>query len=80
MTKAPALIGIVLSLVIGVLALPTKQRCGGPGLTCATTLDTRGYVHHYYEVEPVGVYLAEMITGSNIRFYYHSGEELEKLR
>lgn len=55
MTKAPTLIGIVLSLAIAVLALSTKQRCGGPGLTCATTLDTRGSVHRYYEVEPVGV-------------------------
>nr|WP_139813772.1 hypothetical protein [Mycobacterium simiae] len=79
-TKAPALIGIVVLLVLAVLALPTKQRCGGPGLTCATTLDTRGYVHHYYEVEPIGVSLAEMITGSNIRFFYYSGEELERAR
>nr|WP_096291386.1 hypothetical protein [Mycobacterium ahvazicum] len=80
MNKAPILIGIIVMLVIGVLALPTKQRCGAPGLTCATTLDKRGYVHHYYEVEPVGVYLAEMVTGSNIRVFYRSGEDLEKVR
>ena len=67
-------------LVIAMLALPTKQRCGAPGLTCATALDTQGYVHYYYEVEPLGVYLAEIIAGSNIRFYYTSGEELVKVR
>jgi hypothetical protein len=78
--KAPAVVGIVVLLVIAVLALPTKQRCGAPALTCATTLDAQGYVHHYYEVEPVGVYLAEIITGSNIRLYYHSGEDLERVR
>lgn len=78
--KAPILIGIIVMLVIGVLALPTKQRCGAPGLTCATTLDKHGYVHYYYEVEPVGVYLAEMVTGSNIRVFYRTGEDLEKVR
>lgn len=78
--KAPILIGIIVMLVIGVLALPTKQRCGAPGLTCATALDKHGYVHFYYEVEPLGVYLAEIVTGSNIRLFYHSGEDLEKVR
>jgi hypothetical protein len=43
-------------------------------------LDARGYVHYYYEVEPVGIYLAEIITGSNIRLFYHSGEDLVKVR
>lgn len=37
-------------------------------------------VHYYYEVEPLGVYLLEIITGSNIRFFYESGEELVKVR
>jgi hypothetical protein len=31
------------------------------------------------EVEPLGVYLIESITGSNIRFYYKSGEDREKV-
>jgi hypothetical protein len=78
--KTPALIAVVMLLVIAVLALPTKQRCGGPGLACATALDKQGYVHYYYEVEPVGVYLAEIITGSNIRIFYRSGEDLERVR
>jgi hypothetical protein len=67
-------------LVFAMLALPVKQRCGAPGYSCATALDARGYIHYYYEVEPLGVYLAEIITGSNIRFFYKSGEDLEKVR
>ena len=80
LNRAPVLIAILVALVIGVLALPVKQRCGAPGFTCATALDARGYVHYYYEVEPLGVYLTEIMTGTNIRFCYSSGEELVKVR
>jgi hypothetical protein len=73
-------VGIAVVLVIAVLALPTKQRCGAPDYTCATAPDAQGNVHYYYEVEPLGVYLLEIITGSNVRFYYRSGEEVEKVR
>jgi hypothetical protein len=78
--KIPVAVGIVVMLLIGVLAIPVKQRCGAPGYSCATALDARGYVHYYYEVEQLGVYLAEIITVSNIRLYYTSGEELVKVR
>jgi hypothetical protein len=78
--KIPVVVGIVVVLLVGVLAIPVKQRCGAPGYSCATALDAQGYVHYYYEVEPLGVYLAEIITGSNIRLYYTSGEELVKVR
>jgi hypothetical protein len=80
LNKVPVVVGLVVVLVIAVLAIPVMQRCGAPGYWCATALDTQGYVHHYYEVEPLGVYLAEIITGSNIPFYYTSGEELVKVR
>jgi hypothetical protein len=80
LNKVPIVIGIVVVLVFAMLALPVKQRCGAPGYSCATALDARGYIHYYYEVEPLGVYLAEIITGSNIRFFYKSGEDLEKVR
>nr|WP_025736868.1 hypothetical protein [Mycobacterium genavense] len=80
MNRAPVLVAIIVMLLIGVLALPTKQRCGAPGLTCATTLDKQGYVHYYYEVEPLGVYLAEIATGSNIQVFCRSGEDLERVR
>ncbi len=67
-------------LVITVLTFPLKARCGAPGLVCATAVDARGNVHYYYEVEPLGVYIAEIFMSSNIRLYYRSGEDLEKLR
>ncbi len=70
------MVGIAVVLVLAVLAIPVKQRCGAPGYSCATALDAQGNVHYYYEVEPLGVYLAEVITGSNIALYYRSGEEL----
>jgi hypothetical protein len=80
LNKIPVLVGIAVVLVIAVLAIPVEQRCGAPGYSCATAVDARGNVHYYYEVEPLGVYLAEIITGSNIRLYYTSGEELVKVR
>jgi hypothetical protein len=80
LNKILVVIGIVIVLVIAVLAIRVRQRCGAPGYSCATGLDAQGYVHHYYEVEPLGVYLAEIIMGSNIRLYYASGEELVKVR
>ncbi|OBG99933.1 MULTISPECIES: hypothetical protein [unclassified Mycobacterium] len=80
MGGAPPAVVIAVVLSIAVLALPVKQRCGAPGLSCATAVDPQGNVHYYYEVEPVGVYLAEIVAGSNIRLYYTSGEDLEKAR
>ncbi|MBY0387273.1 hypothetical protein [Mycobacterium pseudokansasii] len=63
-------------LLIAALAMPIKQRCGTPSRSCASTMDPNGNVHYYYEVEPLGVFLLEMITGTNIRWYYTSGEEI----
>jgi hypothetical protein len=77
--RFPLAVGIAVVLVIAVLAVPLKARCGAPGLACATAVDARGNVHYYYEVEPLGVYIAETFTGSNIRLYYRSGEDLEKI-
>jgi hypothetical protein len=78
--KVPLAVGLLAVLVIAVLAIPVKQRCGAPGLFCASAVDPQGNVHYYYyyEVEPLGVYLAEIIVGSNIRLYYTSGEDLVK--
>jgi hypothetical protein len=80
MKKAAILTAIAIVLLIGLLALPVKQACGAPGYTCATGVDTQGYVHSYYEIEPLGVYLIETITGSDVRIYYKSGEDREKVR
>jgi hypothetical protein len=78
--KVHVVVGMVIVLVIAALAIPIKARCGAPGLSCASALDPHGYVHYYYEVEPLGVFLAEIATGSNIRIFYQSGEDLEKVR
>ncbi len=56
-------------VVIAVLAIPLQVRCGAPGLACATAVDARGDIHFYYEVEPLGVYVAETFMGSNLRLY-----------
>jgi hypothetical protein len=80
LTRVPVAVGIVVVLLTAVLSIPVKARCGAPGLSCATALDAHGYVHYYYEVEPVGVYLAEILVGSNIRLYYTSGDERVKVR
>ena len=69
---------IAVLMVTAVLAIPIKQRCGAPGYSCATAVDARGDVHYYYEVEPLGVYLAEVFTGSNIRLFYGSGDDVVK--
>jgi hypothetical protein len=80
MNRVGLLTAIAIVLVIGTLAIPVKQACGAPGYTCSTGVDTQGYVHSYYEIEPLGVYLVETVTGSNIRIYYKSGEDREKVR
>jgi hypothetical protein len=80
LNRALLVVGIVVVLVIGVLAIPVKQRCGAPGYSCASALDAQGYVHYYYKVEPLGVYLSQIVTGSNIGLRYTSGEDLAKVR
>ncbi|OCB17659.1 hypothetical protein A5675_19395 [Mycobacterium malmoense] len=79
-SRVPMTIAIAVVVLLAVLAVPVKQRCGAPGLSCATAVDPRGNVHYYYEVEPFGVYVAEVITGSNITVYYDSGEDLVNAR
>jgi hypothetical protein len=80
LNRVPVVVGLVVVLMLAVLAIPIKQRCGAPGYTCASALDEQGNVHYYYEVEPIGVYLAEILGGSNIRLYYTSGDDVEKAR
>ena len=72
------MIGISVLLVLGALAMPIKQRCGAPGRACATAVDATGNVHYYYEVEPFAVFIVESVFGSDIPWYYTSGEEIVK--
>ncbi|MCV7309454.1 hypothetical protein [Mycobacterium paraffinicum] len=78
--RVPLMVGIAVVVALAILAIPIKQRCGAPGLSCATAVDPQGNVHYYYEVEPLGVYLAEIMTGSNITVFYESGEDLVPAR
>lgn len=78
--RAPLVIGICAVLVVAALAMPIKQRCGAPGRNCATAVDAHGDVHYYYEVEPFGIVVIEMMTGTDIPLYYTSGEEIERVR
>ncbi|MCV7245091.1 hypothetical protein H7J83_20575 [Mycobacterium mantenii] len=74
--RIPLFVGIAVVVLLAILAVPIKQRCGAPGCSCASAVDTGGNIHYYYEVEPVGVYLAEIVTGTNITLFYTSGEDL----
>ncbi|CAM4190369.1 hypothetical protein MB901379_04358 [Mycobacterium basiliense] len=80
MTRAPLAVWIAVVLLVAALAMPIKQRCGAPGRRCATAVDTHGYIHYYYEIEPFGVFLLEHALGSNIPLYYTSGDEIVKLQ
>ena len=43
-------------------------------------VDVDGNVHYYYEVEPLGVFVIEVMTGTSIPLYYTRGDEIEKVR
>jgi hypothetical protein len=80
LNRVHVVIGVVIVVVLAALAMPIKARCGAPGLSCTSALDAHGNVHYYYEVEPLGVFLAEILVGSNIEIFYTSGEDVEKAR
>ena len=80
MNRVPLMVVIAVVVLLAVLAVPIKQRCGAPRFSCASTLDNDGNIRYYYEIEPIGVYLAEIVTGTNIRLFYSSGEDLVKAR
>lgn len=80
LNRVHVVIGVVIVVVLAALAMPIKARCGAPGLSCATAMDAHGNVHYYYEVEPLGVFLAEILVRSNIEIFYTSGEDVEKAR
>ncbi|OBG29593.1 hypothetical protein [Mycobacterium sp. 852002-51057_SCH5723018] len=76
MKKVLLLVGIaIVVVIIGVLALPTKDRCGAARSACATAPDAQGYIHYYYEIKPLGAVLIEYVTGLKLAFHYSSGNE-----
>ncbi|WP_231608780.1 hypothetical protein [Mycobacterium shottsii] len=80
MNRVPVAVCIAVVPLVAAFAMPIKQRCGAPGRRCATAVDARGCVHRYYEVEPFIIFLIERATGSNIPFYYTSGEEIVRVQ
>ncbi|MCB0926874.1 MAG: hypothetical protein U0R77_08500 [Mycolicibacterium insubricum] len=71
------LVGAVVAVVavVGVLAIPVHERCGGAGRVCATAPDDQGFIHYYYEVQPVLTVLVDQFTGHK-PLVYSSGVEL----
>lgn len=67
----------LLSCILRIRARQTSFRWSSRP-ACATAVDTGDNIHYYYEIEPLGVYVAETISGSNIRFCYMSGEDVVK--
>lgn len=66
--------GLLLMMVV--LAFPVHVTCGAPGAACAVPpVPPSTRPSYYYEVEPAGIMLLEMITGTSIRVYYQSGQE-----
>lgn len=69
---------IAAALMIWLLAMPVKIRCGHPGYACATAPDAEGYVHFSYAVMPLGVALVEDLARVDIPFRYSSGVDRTK--
>jgi hypothetical protein len=67
----------ILILGIGILLIPVKVTCGSPDAACAQPPlpGTNSKVRYYYEYEPLGVMLVELVIRTNLPFYYFSGTE-----
>ncbi|SRX94825.1 hypothetical protein MSP7336_03088 [Mycobacterium shimoidei] len=79
MTKKVVVAVVVLGF-LGLLALPVKELCGGQGKVCATAPDDDGYIHYYYEKQPLLTPLIYAITGRSVPLVYSRGIELHKIR
>ena len=65
------LLGIAGAVLIGVLAWPVKTVC--PNGPCTSAPDADGYVHRYYEIQPLGTALIASVTNRNLPLHYSSG-------
>jgi hypothetical protein len=72
LTKA-ILAVIAVAVLMGLLSWPVKYVC--PNGPCSTAPDAEGYIHRYYEVQPLGVVLVENILGKNFALVYSEGVE-----
>jgi hypothetical protein len=74
-----AVVGIAVVLLIGLLSWPIKYVC--PRGPCSTAPDADGYIHRihrYYEIQPLGAPLIEMIMGKNFQLRYSAGVEKDR--
>jgi hypothetical protein len=71
-----AVVGIAVVLLIGSLGWPIKYVC--PHCPCSSAPDADGYIHRYYEVQPLGAPLIEVILGKNLRLCYSAGVEKDR--
>jgi hypothetical protein len=67
---------ILAAWVVVLLLLPVKVRCGSPRAACAIPpVPEETAPRYYYEYQPLGVTWLEILTRSNLPFYYSSGIE-----
>jgi hypothetical protein len=58
------------------LSWPIKYVC--PNGSCTSAPDSDGYVHRYYDIEPLGAALIEPFVGKNFRLWYSAGVEKDR--
>jgi hypothetical protein len=73
MTTRGTRIALAFAVVIG-LALPKRVECGHPGATCGHVGKARTPCSSY-EIEPLGVYLIELVAQRDVGFAYESGDD-----
>jgi hypothetical protein len=45
---------------------------------CSSAPDADGYIHRYYEIQPLGAALIEPFVGKNFRLCYSAGVEKDR--
>jgi hypothetical protein len=73
MTTRGTRMAFAIAVVIG-LALPKRVECGSPGATCGHGGRGRTMCTGY-EIEPLGVYLIELVAQRDVGFAYESGDD-----
>jgi hypothetical protein len=61
--------------LIALALLPVPVRCGTAalGYMCMPAPDADGFIHVYYEIEPLAIAALELATGTRIPVYYSAG-------
>ena len=61
--------------VTGALSLPTRVPCEVPGRACSEVRDELGHYCTPADLEPLGVYLLELVVRRDIAIAYRSGPD-----